>query len=76
VPRYFFNIVLGKIVQEDLNGRVLQDDMTARAYALQSARQALKEAGRKAPKLSECFVDVTDGLGTTLFRVPFSEMST
>ncbi len=76
MPRYFFNIVLGKVVQEDLNGRVLPDDMTARVYALQSAREALKNAGRRGPKRSECFVEVTDGINTVHFTVPFCEIST
>jgi hypothetical protein len=75
MPRYFFNIVCGKVVQEDLNGRVLQDDLTARAYAVQHARQALKNRGHKTPKPSECFVDVTDEAGAVLLRVPFTEAS-
>jgi hypothetical protein len=49
MPRYFFHLKMGKVVQEDLSGRVLQDDMMARAYALQSARQASRTPAAKPP---------------------------
>jgi hypothetical protein len=74
MPRYFFNLVVGKVVHQDLNGRVLQDDATARVYAHQNAREMLKNTGRKTPKPSECQVDVTDEANTLLFTVPFTDL--
>jgi hypothetical protein len=75
MPRYFFNIVMGKVVVYDRKGRDLTDAKAARLLALQNARELLSQNARKKPlKHSECSVDVIDPNGELLFTVPFTEL--
>jgi hypothetical protein len=72
MPRYFFNLVMGKVVVYDRRGRDLEDKRTARLHAQDTARQVLKTPRAKPLDPSECFVEVADATGATLFTVPFA----
>jgi hypothetical protein len=75
MPRYFFNVVLGKVVVYDRRGRDLGGAKAARLVALQDARELLSQNANKKPlKHSECSVDVLDPNGELLFTVPFTEL--
>jgi hypothetical protein len=76
VPKYFFNVVMDKVVVYDRQGRDLADAQAARLFAVYSARELLsRNAKKKRLNPDECSIDVCDGSGNVLCVVPFSEVS-
>ncbi len=75
MPRYFFNLVMGKVVHYDRKGSELEGAEAARQFALHSARDLIMGRLTKMPlKPSECSIEVADECGNVLLTVPFSEV--
>jgi hypothetical protein len=74
MPRYFFNLVMGKVVHYDRKGSDLEGAEAARQFALQSARDLTMRRLTHKALPSECSIEVADESGNVLLTVPFSEV--
>jgi len=71
MPRYFFNLTDGQKIIPDLEGTEQQDDDSARAHAVQVARELARNRERETRswRLAVC-----DAEGTLCFELLFGSM--
>ena len=74
MPRYFFDLAIGKQRLHDHHGLELPDDETAREAALEEARDFLRHRSPTGTSLEDA-VEVANIGGERLFRVPLSGLS-
>lgn len=75
MPRFFFNLINSERIVDD-EGSELPDVEAARAYAITSAREIIREDLAKGElPLSLCF-RVIDENGAVAFTLPFSDAVT
>ena len=70
MPRYFFHVIDGQII--DTEGTELAGREEARAEAVVLSAAMLKDAGRKFWNNGQWRLRVADGAGETVCALPFS----
>ena len=74
MPKYFFDLAMGKQRLHDHHGLELPDDETARQAAIQEARDFLRDRNASATSPEDA-VEVANIGGERLFKVPLSGLS-
>ena len=74
MPRYFFDLAMGKQRLHDHHGLELPDDETAREAAIAEAREFLRDRNTSSANLEDA-LEVSNIGGERLFKVPLSGVS-
>lgn len=73
MPRYYFNVVAGHGVREDLEGSDLPDLEHAWAEAIEDARSLMSDAVLRGEDISCRRLDICNEAGEVLLTVPFKD---